>query len=84
MKKPNDKAVLEALTSINNVHGKGVIVGIVWGVRGADVDLTWTGMAVRQMQYSMDAKKFFIWWEGNQGKVDFLRKAAKIGVKNEK
>lgn len=70
--------VRRILFSINSVHGKGTIVSVTWPLPYpyAGVLQRNSGVAVRQMQYGMDAVKFTV----ENGTVRFLRKTRKIGA----
>lgn len=60
--------VEQVLTRLNSIHGKGTIAGVVWGIPYSGMDHINQGIAVRQMQYGMDARAFSIDGE----KVKFL------------
>lgn len=54
------KAVEACLKSTNDIHGKGTIIAVVWGIPHAGVEHDRQGMVVRQYQYGMDATGFTV------------------------
>jgi hypothetical protein len=58
------KAVEQTLAATNMIHGKGIILAVVWGGAFAGVTITNRGIAVRQFQYGMDAREFIVSLDG--------------------
>lgn len=54
------KAVEQCIRDTHSIHGKGMIIAIVWGVPYAGVDQSRHGMTVYQMQYGMRALNFSV------------------------
>jgi len=55
-----DETIRAKLVRLNNNHGKGMVLSVVWGVPYAGLPHDRMGLVVRQMQYSMDAVRFSI------------------------
>jgi len=48
------------LRSRNDIHGKGMVVKVVWGVPYNGINHKNQGVVVRQMQYGMDSVPFIV------------------------
>lgn len=62
----NEQAIRETLTRINNSYGRGKITKYVFnGYADRDKSIAVHGMAIVQLQFGTEAKRFDIYTHGN-------------------